>query len=1344
MMVIKHDVSNKNAFSGDPGVSFVRRAAALTVLALLVMQTLFIPAAAQVKPGAAQTLAPLVSTTVVISQFQVAGGNAADEFLELHNVGNAQVDLNGFRLVYRSAAGTSDVAVTDWTTQTLIPAGGFYLVTNTVGYDDTVTADRTFTSGGTGQWSGTSGGLALRQGAANSGTIIDSVGYGSATNAFVETAATTSPASNTSKVRDNSGCKDTDSNSIDFVLLNPSAPRNSAGAAVICGGGTTTTNPSGTGAANPASVTAGSATLLSVTVTPGTNPASTGITVSADLTSIGGAAAQQFFDDGTNGDAAAGDNIFSYNATVTAVTTAGTKTLPATITDAQMRTGTASISLSVTSSSTPPTGAGSASPNSVEKGSATLLTVSVTPGASPVSTGITVTGDLSSIGGAAAQQFFDNGTNGDVTAGDNIFSFNATVGASVSTGGKTLPVTVADAQARVSNTTIALTVTAPPPTAQSLPFSQNWSNTNLITSDNDWSNVPGIIGYRGDNLTGTTGTDPQTILADGSATPVNVIANQTNPDTVTSGGLDEFEISNPVVGFQGSGTASAPNLVINVNTTGQNNITVSYNLRDIDGSTDNAVQPVALQYRVGNSGAYTNVPAAFVADASTGPSLATLVTPVAVALPAAVSNQPLVQLRIITSNAVGNDEIIGIDDIVVASGGTLPLSASGSASPNTVNVGDSSLLTVSVNPATNPTSTGITVTGDLSSIGGSAAQQFFDDGTNGDDVAGDNVFSFLADLPTTASSGAKTLNISVADAQARTASATISLTVIAAANSQEHLLLGNPTNATTDAGNPFNYLLSKNQYAIGYHRDRGIPNWVSWHLDSTWIGSAGRQNDFRPDPSLPAGWYQVKETDYSGSGFDRGHHTPSGDRTRSVPDNSATFFMTNMMPQAPGNNQGPWEKLESDSRSIVGQGNELYIVAGGTGIGGTGDNGGVTTTLQDGKITVPSMTWKVIVILPVGDNDVSRVTTATRTIAVIMPNNTSIRPDAWQKYLATVDQVESLTGYDFFSNVPVNIQSVIESRLDAASQAASPQPVAAGTYANLDVTDTPNKTLTGNITVTGNLNLGGTNLATGGFCVTLAPGATVTRSYGYVNNCVVRQFTSVPAKPEPALSGIGIQKDKPNAAAAAVTYPVGTDNGYSPVSVNVTALGQSPSSLTVRAVQGVQPNAPDPNLALKRYWTLTEAGDLTADLTFNYLDKDVPVGVSENNLTLQKYEGAFTTIPATIDPVANTATANNISQFSDWTLLAPAGTTAAGANIGGRILTANGRGIAGATVTLTDAKGDTFTARTNGFGYYRFSDIPSGGTYIADVRHKSYRFTPQIVNLTDNLDDLNFTGFSGK
>ncbi|MFD2569251.1 putative Ig domain-containing protein [Spirosoma soli] len=196
------------------------------------------------------------------------------------------------------------------------------------------------------------------------------------------------------------------------------------------------------------------------------------------------------------------------------------------------------------------------------------------------------------------------------------------------------------------------------------PFTQDWTNTGLITTNDNWSGVQSIIGYRGDELTTATGTNPQTILS-GAATPVNVIANQTNPNTLTAGGVAEFQITNPSIGLQGSGTADAPHIVIYLNTTNQTNINVAYNVRDLDGSGDNAIQQVALQYRIGESGNFINIPEGYIGDA-TSASAATQVTPVNVTLPAEAENQSQVQLRIITSNAVGNDEWVGIDDIVIS------------------------------------------------------------------------------------------------------------------------------------------------------------------------------------------------------------------------------------------------------------------------------------------------------------------------------------------------------------------------------------------------------------------------------------------------------------------------------------------------------------------------------------------------------------------------------------------------------------------------------------------------------------------------------------------------------
>ncbi|HMH22210.1 MAG TPA: DNA/RNA non-specific endonuclease [Puia sp.] len=246
----------------------------------------------------------------------------------------------------------------------------------------------------------------------------------------------------------------------------------------------------------------------------------------------------------------------------------------------------------------------------------------------------------------------------------------------------------------------------------------------------------------------------------------------------------------------------------------------------------------------------------------------------------------------------------------------------------------------------------------------------------------------------------------------------------------DNMLMGNPSHAMADTNNFANYLMVKPWYTLSYNRDQGKPNWVSWHLHVSDLDSTDRSNDFRADSTLPPNWYHVNENSYkfSVNGFDRGHNCPSADRTASREINSGTFLMTNMMPQAPNNNQQTWGNLESYERALVNQGNEVYIIAGSYGKGGTGKSG-TKTTLDNGHITVPSNTWKVIVVLPDGSNDLSRVTTSTRVIAVIMPNINTIDKD-WKKFRVSVRAIELATGYDLLSNVSPAIQQVIETKVD--------------------------------------------------------------------------------------------------------------------------------------------------------------------------------------------------------------------------------------------------------------------------------------------------------------------------
>jgi endonuclease G, mitochondrial len=242
-----------------------------------------------------------------------------------------------------------------------------------------------------------------------------------------------------------------------------------------------------------------------------------------------------------------------------------------------------------------------------------------------------------------------------------------------------------------------------------------------------------------------------------------------------------------------------------------------------------------------------------------------------------------------------------------------------------------------------------------------------------------------------------------------------------------HLTFGNPSNAVPDIGVPNNYLMEKPEYALSYDRDLGRPNWVSWHLSDDWVGTLTRVDSFRADPAVPDVWYRVNSFDFAGTGFDRGHMVPNADRDKetSIPINQAVFLMSNMVAQAPGNNQGPWARLEDYLRTLLPE-NEIYIVSGPEGMGGTGSQC-YAETIANGQVTVPASTWKVAIVLPKEDgDDLSCVTCSTRTIAVVMPNDDNIRPLAWQNFVTTIDAVEKLTGYDFFSNLPEPIQQCIE------------------------------------------------------------------------------------------------------------------------------------------------------------------------------------------------------------------------------------------------------------------------------------------------------------------------------
>jgi len=246
---------------------------------------------------------------------------------------------------------------------------------------------------------------------------------------------------------------------------------------------------------------------------------------------------------------------------------------------------------------------------------------------------------------------------------------------------------------------------------------------------------------------------------------------------------------------------------------------------------------------------------------------------------------------------------------------------------------------------------------------------------------------------------------------------------ISSSVNNRNLLLGNPSNAVPNVASIDNYLMVKPQFVLSYNSKTKTANWVSWQLNRSWMGTADRQDNFRPDDALPAAWYKVRPNDYTGSGYDRGHIAPSAERTRNETDNSSTFLMTNMIPQVPELNRGVWGDLEEYCRELVQQGKELYIIAGP--LGRKGSIG------KQEKIAVPAKNWKVIVVLDRQGLGMQGITSNTRAIAVMMPNSGSVKGKGWKSFRVPVKEVERETGLNFLSNVPPQVQQVIESKVDS-------------------------------------------------------------------------------------------------------------------------------------------------------------------------------------------------------------------------------------------------------------------------------------------------------------------------
>jgi hypothetical protein len=255
----------------------------------------------------------------------------------------------------------------------------------------------------------------------------------------------------------------------------------------------------------------------------------------------------------------------------------------------------------------------------------------------------------------------------------------------------------------------------------------------------------------------------------------------------------------------------------------------------------------------------------------------------------------------------------------------------------------------------------------------------------------------------------------------------------------------------------------------------------------------------------------------------------------------------------------------------------------------------------------------------------------------------------------------------------------------------------------------------GDLTITGATTLTSGRFITGANNLVVGSAGTVARTTGYVDGNFKKNLTATGSK----------------------LYEVGTANGYSPFTLNVTTIG-APTTFTAKATQGPQPSV-NAATSIQRYWTLTSGGGITGDLTFQYLAGDV-MGTEANYRVIRVVGTTPVSFPTSVvTPATHVATLAGVSSFSDWTVGENAFPTAANSSISGVVTRADGQPLGGVSVNLSGSQ----AARTitNSQGQYRFINLETDGFYTVTPGLANYSFSPSSRSfaLLGNRTDAGFT-----
>lgn len=203
-------------------------------------------------------------------------------------------------------------------------------------------------------------------------------------------------------------------------------------------------------------------------------------------------------------------------------------------------------------------------------------------------------------------------------------------------------------------------------------------------------------------------------------------------------------------------------------------------------------------------------------------------------------------------------------------------------------------------------------------------------------------------------------------------------------------------------------IIEHTAYTVSYNPIWNIPNWVAYSLTKEeTTGTYPREDSFYPDPKVKG--QPVVHKDYTRSGYDRGHMAPAADMKWSEQAMRESFYTTNICPQNQSLNRGDWNDLEELARDWARKYGEIYIVCGPL------VSEDYNTIGQNKQIAIPDAFYKVFL---------RQHDTSWTAIGFVMPNQAGNRP--LMSYMLSIDEIEELSGIDFFYQLPDDIENNIE------------------------------------------------------------------------------------------------------------------------------------------------------------------------------------------------------------------------------------------------------------------------------------------------------------------------------